>query len=107
MLEYNAGKISRERNELVSSLVSPHNCENERRVSARDYARQNHWVTTLGTTCARGIYFENTRGRERERERERFGGGNEKGVAGARCGALMTGNRQYELDGSVPHRVPQ
>jgi len=28
-------------------------------------------------------------------------------AAGARCGALMTGNRQYELDGSVPHRVPQ
>lgn len=88
----------------MSSLVSPLNCENERRVSARDYARQSHRVTTLGTTCARGVYFENTR------RRDRYGGGEregEEGVAGARCGALMTGNRQYELDGSVPHRVPQ
>lgn len=25
----------------------------------------------------------------------------------ARCGTLMTGNQQYELDGSAPHRVPQ
>lgn len=49
----------------MSSLVSPPNCENERRVSMRDYARQSHRVTTLGATCAPGVYFENIRGRER------------------------------------------
>lgn len=58
----------------MSSLVSPPNYENERRVSARDYSRQSHRVTTLGTTCARGVYFENIRERERGGESGRCGG---------------------------------
>lgn len=92
--------------QLTSSPVLLPNRENECCVShARDYARRSYRVTTLGVRrrCdVRYVYAERVF-REYSAEREREIGE----AAGARCGALMTGNRQYELDGSVPHRVPQ
>lgn len=83
--------------EIVKTNVSRASTRVRLRTSESPGNYVRYTPAMCGAACAPGWrVFREHSGRDWEAE-----------AAGARCGALMTGNRQYELDGSVPHSVPQ